>query len=110
VPHRIMFVHLKSGYNTDEGPSWITRLQFTKSWRTAYFHGRTLTRVAGTPFANADANFYDVESGDQYWISGPKRDRTDARYGHGKPIVEDDVQAEYDAFLRGAPLPGRERG
>jgi hypothetical protein len=101
-----MFIQLKSGYGTDEGPSWITRLRFTKSWRTAYFRGRTLRRVTGTAFANS----YDTESGEAYWVSGPKSDRTDTRYGHGKPIVEDDVRAEYEAFLRGAALPGRERG
>lgn len=110
MPDRIMFIQLKSGHNTDEGPSWITRLRFTKSWRTAHFRGRTLRRVTGTAFDNSAANFYDVESGEEYWVSGPKRDRTDTRYGHGKPIVEDDVRSEYEAFLQGAALPGRERG
>ncbi|BDV29379.1 hypothetical protein [Microbacterium terricola] len=110
MPDRIMFVHLKTGYDTDAGPSWISRVRFTKSWRTAYFHGRTLRRVTGTANANFDANFYDVESDEGYWISGPKRDRSDGRYRHQKPIIEEDVRAEYEAFLAGAPLPGRESG
>jgi hypothetical protein len=35
--------------------------------------------VTGIANANFDSNFYDVDSGDEYWISGPKRDRTDGR-------------------------------
>jgi hypothetical protein len=107
---RIMYVQLKSGYNTDAGPSWIGWVRFTRTWRTAYFHGRTLRRVTGTAYANFDANFYDAETGEEFWISGPKRDRTDGRYRHQLPLVEEDARAAYDAFLSGAALPGRENG
>jgi len=110
MAERIMFVQLKTGFNTGVGPCWIGRVRFTKTWRTAYFHGRTLRRTTGTAYANMDANFRDVESGEEFWISGPKRDRTDARYSHQHPVVEEDVQLEYEAFLGGAPLPGREAG
>ncbi|MBT2503735.1 hypothetical protein [Curtobacterium sp. ISL-83] len=105
-----MFVQLKTGYDTDAGPSWIASVRFSKSWSTIYFHGRTLARVTGTAHANFDSNFYDVESGERYWVSGPKRNKTDARYGRGKPTVEDDASAAYEAFLGGGSLPGRERG
>ena len=107
---RIMYVQLKTGYDTDAGPSWIAWVRFTKTWRTAYFRGRTLRRVTGTARANFDANIDDTENGDTYWISGPKRDRTDGRYGHQMPHVEEDARAAYVAFLKGAALPGRESG
>jgi len=107
---RIMYIQLKTGYDTDAGPSWIGWVRFTKTWRTAYFRGRTLVRVTGTAHANFDANFYDAESGEKFWISGPKRDQTDGRYGHQKPVVEDEARAAYDAFLAGSALPGRETG
>lgn len=110
MPARIMYVQLKSGYNADRGPAWISRVQFTRTWRSAYFHGRTLRRVTGTAQANFDSNFYDIDTGEEFWISGPKRDRTDGRYSSQQPIVEEDVRAEYEAFLAGAPLPGREQG
>lgn len=110
MPERIMYVQLKTGYDTDRGPAWIARLRFTKSWRTAYFHDLVLRRVTGTANSNFDSNFYDIETGDEYWISGPKRDQSDTRYGSQKPLVEDDVQEDYAEFLRGSPLPGRERG
>ncbi|GAA5035123.1 hypothetical protein ACFQRL_00055 [Microbacterium fluvii] len=110
MPDRIMFVQLKTGYDTDAGPSWISLVRFTKTWRTAHFHGRALRRITGTAYSNFDANFYDVETQERYWISGPKRDQTDARYRHHTPIVDDDARTPYEAFLAGAPLPGRERG
>jgi hypothetical protein len=57
-----------------------------------------------------DANFYDVETNDEYWISGPRRDQRDTRYSSVRPTVDDDARAAYEAFLDGAPLPGREHG
>ena len=105
-----MYVQLKTGHDTDAGPSWIGWVRFTRTWRTAYFRGRTLRRVTGTAFANSDANFYDTETGEHYWVSGPKRDQTDGRYGHQKPVVEEGARAAYLAFLGGSALPGREEG
>ncbi|KAA1376249.1 hypothetical protein [Aeromicrobium fastidiosum] len=107
---RIMYVQQKSGYNTDQGPAWIARVRFSKTWRTAYVHGRTLHRLTGTAYANFDSNFYDHATGEEFWISGPKRDRTDARYSNCQPSVDDDAADAYHAFLHGAPLPGREQG
>lgn len=107
---RIMYVQLKTGYNTDAGPSWIGWVRFTKTWRTAYFRDRTLRRVTGRAFANHNANFYDIETSEEYWVSGPKRDQTDGRYGHEKPVVEEDASVAYLAFLAGSALPGREVG
>ena len=105
MPDRIMYVQLKTGFNTDQGPAWITRLTFNKSWGTAQFHGRTLRRCKGW-----DANFMDNESRELFWVSGPKRDRSDARYSAKQPEVDEDVREAYQAFLDGAPLPGREHG
>lgn len=100
-----MFVHLKSGYNTDQGPSWISWVRFNRSWRTAYWHGRTLRRAQ-----SFDGNFVDVDTDELFWLSGPRRDRGDTRYSNVRPEVDDDVRDVYRAFLDGSPLPGRERG
>lgn len=110
MTERIMYLQLKTGYGTDLGPAWIARVRFTRTWRTAYVHGRTLRRVTGTAYANFDSNFYDVDTGDEFWMSGPKRDRTDGRYSREQPVVDDDARDAYEAFLAGASLPGREHG
>ncbi|MCP2329012.1 hypothetical protein HDA40_007519 [Hamadaea flava] len=103
---RVMFVHLKTGHGTDRGPAWISWVRFNRTWKTAYWHGLTLRRFPGL----IDANFYDVATQDEYWLSGPRRDRGDTRYSNIQPIVDDDVRGVYQAFLDGSPLPGRERG
>ncbi|AUI64560.1 hypothetical protein [Amycolatopsis sp. BJA-103] len=105
MAERIMYVQLKTGYDTDRGPSWIAWVRFSKTWRTAYLHGRTLRRRPG-----GEGNFSDVETGEEFWVSGPKRDRTDGRYGRVPPEIDDDARRRYEQFLRGAPLPGREHG
>ncbi|QBS44841.1 hypothetical protein [Nocardia sp. CS682] len=106
MARRVMYVQLKSGYDTDQGPSWITWVRFSKTWNTAYFRGRTLRRWPGM----FDANFYDIETGEHFWVSGPKRDRTDGRYGRVLPEIDNDARGPYGRFLHGAPLPGREHG
>lgn len=100
MPRRLMFLQLKTGYDTDRGPSWIAWVDFSKTWSTAYFHGRTLRRATGM----CDANFYDVQTDEEFWVSGPKRDRTDTRYGPSNSEVEPAAVETYHAFLEGAPL------
>lgn len=101
-----MFVQLKSGHDTDMGPAWISRVRFSKTWQTAYWHGRTLRRSN----AMLDANFADAATDEEYWISGPHRDLADTRYSNIRPQVDDDVRGVYEAFLQGGVLPGREHG
>jgi len=105
VAERIMYVQIKTGYNTDKGPAWISKVRFSKTWQTAYWRGRTLAR--GRSF---DSNFYDVDTQEEFWLSGPKRNETDGRYSNALPEVDADAREAYEAFLEGAPLPGKERG
>lgn len=106
MPDRVMFVQLKTGHNTDKGHAWISVVSFNRSWKTARWHGKTLHRWTGM----FDANFYDMETEEEYWISGPHRDGRDTRYSSIKPTIDDDARDAYEAFLNGAPLPGREGG
>ena len=106
VADRVMFVQLKTGYDTDNGPAWVSWVRFNRTWKTAHWHGKTLRRWPGM----FDANFYDVETHEAYWLSGPHRDRADTRYSNVRPQIDDDVREAYEAFLGGASLPGRERG
>ena len=101
-----MFVQLKTGFNTDQGPSWIGWVDFNRSFKTARYRGRELRRAQGM----SSANFFDVETDEEFWLSGPKRDQTDTRYGPRTTEVDEDARLAYEAFLEGAPLPGRENG
>jgi hypothetical protein len=68
-----MFVQLKTGHDIDKGPAWISVVHFNRSWKTAAWHGKTLCRWPGM----FDANFCDVETNEEYWVSGPRRDQRD---------------------------------
>ena len=85
---RIMFVQLKAGYDVDEGPAWNCVVSFNRSWQTAPWHGKTLRRASGL----FDANFYDTATDDEYWLSGPHRDRTDTRYSNIRPTIDEDAR------------------
>jgi hypothetical protein len=106
VPDRVMFVQLKTGHPLDKGPAWIRVVSFNRTWKTARWHGKTLHRWRGM----FDANFYDAETNEEYWISGPHRDGRDTRFSSIQPTIDEEAREVYEAFLEGAPLPGRERG
>jgi hypothetical protein len=100
-----MFVQLKTGYSTDQEPCWICRVRFSKSWQTAYFHGLSLRRQQGVR-----GNFVDTATGDGWWISGPKRDLSDARYSGQRPLVDDEARSGYEAFLSVSPCRAESTG
>ena len=96
---RIMYIENKS--NGLSGPARIGRVSFSKAGKTLYYHGQTFQSLKGRGFK---ANYYDVESGEEYWISGPHRDGEDRLYGERVPVeIDEDVRAEYWTTIRGLP-------
>lgn len=83
------------------GPARIGRVEFSKTGRTLYYGGQSFQSLKGD---GSKANYYDLESGDQYWISGPRKDGADRLYGEALPVeIDDDVRDEYWAEIRGQP-------
>lgn len=102
---RIMYIECKGDGLT--GPAKIGRVSFSKTGKTIYYHGRTFQSLKGAGFKS---NYYDVESGEAYWISGPKRNGQDALYGGNTPIeIDDDVREEYWREIRQQSERVRER-
>lgn len=86
------------GWRGDAGPAWITRSRLSKSGRTIYFNGRALKSLAGQGISG---NYYCLETGDEFWVSGVKRDGTDRHWaGHGPVMVDERVVQDYQS-LRG---------
>jgi hypothetical protein len=86
---RIMYVELKSG--DDHGPAWIGRVRYSKTGRTVSYRGRTLVRRQG-----ASGNHVDETTGEEFWISGVKKDGTDRHWAGGGPVaIDSDVLDEY---------------
>ncbi|HEY5914468.1 MAG TPA: hypothetical protein VJA21_28090, partial [Verrucomicrobiae bacterium] len=85
---RIMYIECKSGELT--GPARIGRVTFSKTGRTLYYQGHKFQSLKGAGFKS---NYYDVDTGEDYWISGPKRNGGDALYGGSTPIeIDEDVR------------------
>lgn len=96
---RIMYIECKAGGLT--GDARIGRVQFSKSGRTLRYGGRSFRSLNGGGFK---ANYYCVETGEEYWISGPKRDGSDRLYGERVPVyIDEDVREEYWAEIRRLP-------
>jgi hypothetical protein len=88
-----MYIELKTGFNHD-GPAWIGRVCFSKSGRTLYYRGHRLQSLNGA--GGMTANYVDIDTGDEFWVSGVKKNRRDRhRYGHGPVEVDADAADEY---------------
>ena len=93
---RIMYMERKDGL---VGPARIGRVTFSKTGKTLHYRGREFRSIKGRGFKS---NYFDVETGEQFWISGPRRDGGDRLYGERLPVeVDEDVRDDYRAFLAG---------
>lgn len=99
---RIMYIENKS--QSLDGPAHIGRVTFSKSGRSLTYAGKTFRSLGGQGFK---ANFIDVDTGEEYWISGPRKDGQDRLYGASlkKVDVDPDVADEYWATIRGTSVP-----
>lgn len=74
-------------------------MTFSKTGKTLYYRGRTFQSLKGRGFKS---NFYDIESKEDYWISGPRRDGADRLYGERESVeIDADVEREYWRDVRG---------
>ena len=88
---RIMYIEDKS--SGLEGIARIGRVYFSKTGKTMYYRGRRFQSLKGMGFK---ANYYDLETGDEFWISGPKKDRNDRLYGGQLGVeIDEDIREEY---------------
>jgi hypothetical protein len=93
---RIMYIEAKSEHGIMVGRARIGRVRFSKTGATLYYGDRRFQRVRGFKH-----NHVDVDTGEPFWISGPRRDGADRLYGEGLPIhVDDDVAEEYWSLIR----------
>ena len=96
---RIMYIENKSAGLS--GPARIGRVSFSKSGRTLYYGARSFQSLKGVGFK---ANYYDLETREHYWISGPRKDGADRLYDEAIPVeIDDDVRDEYWSVIRGRP-------
>jgi hypothetical protein len=96
---RIMYIEDKS--EGLSGPARIGRVTFSKSGKSIYYKGKRFRSLMGSGFK---ANYFEVESGGEYWISNPKKDGSDRLYRERVPIeIDEDVREEYWTKIRHQP-------
>ena len=97
IKPRIMYLECKGDNLT--GPARIGRVTFSKTGLTIYYKGKTFHRIDGFK-----ANYMCEGSGDEYWISGPKKRGGDALYKSNIGAeIDEDVREEYWTEIRKQP-------
>lgn len=93
---RLMYIE-KKGNDRLQGAGRIGWVRFSRSGRTMYYQGRQLHKTK----SGYKYNCHDIETGDRYWVSGPRKDGRDTLYG---AVVEiDDARVAYWLIIRREP-------
>jgi len=96
---RIMYIEQKAGNLVR--PARIGRVRFSRTGKMLYYRNQRFQSLKGMGFK---ANYFDVDTGDEYWISGCRKDGCDRLYGERLPIeIDEDVREEYWTQIRGIP-------
>ena len=93
---RIMYIEYKGDGLV--GPARIGRVTFSKTGSTLYYKDKAFQSLKGSGFK---ANYFDIESHERYWISGPRKDGKDALYSTNvRTEIDEDVREEYWTLIR----------
>ncbi|MEO3429813.1 hypothetical protein AAFN88_13190 [Pelagibius sp. CAU 1746] len=97
-----MYIENKS--ESLNGSARIGRVTFSKTGKSIYYGDRAFQSLDGQGFKS---NYFDVETGEEFWISGPRRDGKDRLYSQSAMSVEidEDVAEEYWRDIRGMAPP-----
>jgi len=94
---RIMYIENKHDDTELFGTARIGLVKFSKTGKTLYYRNAELQSLKGYGFK---ANYYDVNTGEYYWVSGPKKKGQDTLYTD-KIFIDGDVLEEYWRDIRG---------
>jgi riboflavin synthase alpha subunit len=90
----IKYIELKSGFS-DNGPAWIGKIKYSKSKRVIYFYNKGFIKVNGI-----SGNYIDMETNEEYWISGIKKNEKNRHWaGNGKIIIDKNIVNEYLEYI-----------
>lgn len=105
MKRQLKYIELKSGF-AGNGPAWIGFAEFSKSGRTVYFNGSALKSNGGS---GIEGNHYDLETGDEYWVSGVKKDGKDRHWsGGGKIFIDRKAVDQYLEMVSANELDRRQ--
>jgi hypothetical protein len=90
LKRRVMYVENKGG-DIDGVAARIGWVTFSKTGQSVYYRGRTLLKANGI-----SGNFLDVDSREEYWISGVKKRGSNVHWAESVSVeIDDDAREEY---------------
>lgn len=101
MKRQLTYIELKTGYS-ENGPAWIGLVEFSKSGQTLYFDNKALKKHK---IPSSNSNHYDIETGNEYWVSGVKKNGQDRHWaGNGKIMIDKNSIADYLSFINAKEL------
>jgi len=94
---RLMYIENKEGdlYGSDARIGWVT---FSKTGRSIYYKDKVLKRIKGGGIAG---NYFDEETGEEYWVSGVKKEGSNVHWAESaNVIVDQDAKEEYKSIKK----------
>ena len=96
---RIMYIESKAEGLV--GPARIGRVFYNKRGCTLRYGEKEFQSLKGRGFKS---NYREINTDDEYWISGPRRDGADRLYVCNIAVdIDDDVREEYWTTIRKKP-------
>ena len=92
-------MYIEDKENGLTGNARIGRVSFSKSGKSIHYNGKIFQTLSGQGFK---ANYFETESGVEYWISGCRKDGRDALHG-AMVEIDEDVLEEYWCEIRSMP-------
>ena len=86
-------MYLENKSQDHSGSALIGFVEFSKSGQTVYFDGKALKKLKNP---GINANHFDIETGEEYWVSGVKKNGQDRHWcGGGKTMIDENSIDEY---------------
>jgi hypothetical protein len=97
MKYEIMYIEEKSGVASLEAT--IGQVFLSKTGKTLEYKGRKFQSLKGSGYK---ANYFDIETGEHYWISKCRKDGNDALY-RTTVFVDEEIREEYWITIRNLP-------
>lgn len=85
-----------------DNSAYIVLEHRSKSGRTVYFNNKALKQNKGS---GIEGNFYDLETGEEYWVSGPKKNMQDHLYDLAAKYIQEEAVELYLKYIGFTSLP-----
>ena len=97
MKYEIMYIEEKSSLASIEAS--IGKVFLSKTGKTLEYKSRKFQSLKGSGYK---ANYFDIETGEHYWVSNCRKDGNDALY-KTKVLVDEEIREEYWVNIRNLP-------